>query len=421
VEPRYTTATSTAQAPTTPIRNLPPVPPFPNSSATSTSHVPDSLPPSQNAPSDSFTELPALLVQLLNGITHTLRTAFSDKPPHTVQRLAELILNPTKHYKTLPAWLRAVDRVVSVSSTADIFPLSDPPSLLNGVGSDSGGGGRGGGILWNNGDTRNGYDGNALGSDESLGGALLTPIPWLQNGGTDTVDSSQDSGELDSGSTDDILDEPIELPSTVNGEPFLPQREYHAVTQEEFIRMELEASGVVSVSQTVQNTGPGRTTAGAEGDPDIDEEGELVPHARGPDVIGTVDMGRVDGRDIQVHIGSPPSQDGASADGNGNHAQGLLPGSVKEVIGDGGDDDDDTPAADAPSSDTDGFEFIGRDVEGEAEENADEMQVDEMESPKNDDSDVVLVDVEGKMEDETQEKADTTGDSVGPDVANARL
>lgn len=97
-----------------------------------------------------------------------------DKPPHTIQRLAELILRPTAHYRTLPAYLRAVDRVVSVTSGADVFPFSAPTDISpqpNGLVHASNSAG-----TYVTPDFAHGP-----GSDESLGGALLTPIPWLTN------------------------------------------------------------------------------------------------------------------------------------------------------------------------------------------------------------------------------------------------
>jgi hypothetical protein len=104
---------------------------------------------------------------LLDSIKSTLKTFFASKPPHTIQRLAELVLRPNAHYRTLPAYLRAVDRVVSVTSTADIFPLQTEPSA-----------GQVNGVL-NGGGHSFMFPDHAPGSDESLGGALLTPIPWL--------------------------------------------------------------------------------------------------------------------------------------------------------------------------------------------------------------------------------------------------
>jgi hypothetical protein len=74
---------------------------------------------------------------------------------------------PTQHYRFLPPFLRALDRAVCVSSGANIFPLPQTPLQplaggMNGVSANAS-------TNWNN-----------LGSDESLGGALLTPIPWLK-------------------------------------------------------------------------------------------------------------------------------------------------------------------------------------------------------------------------------------------------
>ncbi|KIV82738.1 hypothetical protein PV11_04823 [Exophiala sideris] len=421
--PTQTQATSnrdsnpTAQAPSTPVRNLPPVPPFPNSSATSTSHVPDSLPPSQDPAVDSINELPALLLQMLNSVTQTLASAFSERPPHTIQRLAELVLYPTKHYKTLPAWLRALDRVVRVSSSADIFPLSDTPPMVNGVNGDGGGG-----ILWNNDNTRNGYDNNSLGSDESLGGALLTPIPWLRNGLGGVEGSSEESGHpgSDHSASTDSLGEPLILPehSGSGGEHLVPERADGGVTQGELMRMEQEA-GVIPLSQS-SHEGSGavsRTMAGAEEALYMDEEGDLVPHARGPDVVGSVDMGRVGGQDVQIRIGSPPQEDGKTTDAN--DAQTVLPGQ----------DNLTDLSIEASTADSDDFEIVLKDSESAAA-GADAMQVDVSgtsnkkqeqngKQPKDEqDGDIVLVDADGKTEDEVTSKADASGESIGPDAAD---
>jgi hypothetical protein len=393
-----------SQSPATPVRSLPPVPLFPNSSATSTSHVPDSLPPSQTTPPPSSLEaLPAPLLQLLESITSTIRYTFPTNPPHTIQRLAELVLRPTQHYKTLPAWLRAVDRIVNVSSSADIFPLSEtPPVFPNGVNGDS----SGGGILYKSDSqsSSNSYDKDSLGSDESLGGALLTPIPWLRNKDLDSGDDSKADKEAD----DDGLGEPIEfgdgdsqattarnsrnsndvMAVSGQGDPLVPEREDGAVTQGELIRMEQEA-GVVPVAVT-------RPVHGLQGDPDDNELGEIdtddgVPHARGPDVVGAIDMGKVDGKDMQVNIGSPPglkAQDGKPTDPNG--AQQVLAGGEKT--------ESDRTSPDSIES----FELVKKE---------DDMQVDDKESPSKDsqakdkDDDIVLVDADGKMEDAAAELA----------------
>lgn len=139
-------------------------------SPSATERVPDSQPQSSEQSNDT---LPPPLALLLTSIRSAIHAFFVDKPPHTIQRFAELILRPTAHYRTLPAYLRAVDRVVSVTSGADIFPFNTPASndLSNGLLHPTNSAG-----TYLTPDYAHG-----LGSDESLGGALLTPIPWLTN------------------------------------------------------------------------------------------------------------------------------------------------------------------------------------------------------------------------------------------------
>ncbi|KAK8016394.1 hypothetical protein PG993_014583 [Apiospora rasikravindrae] len=193
----------------------------------------------------------------------------------------------------------------------------------------------------------------APGSDEALGGALLTPIPWLQHGsqgqgGLSPTSSQTDSssaagdrandseGELRTESTETI-DGPNGMGSietvtvTVNGVSSMGARVGVGVTQGELLRQEQRA-GVVPVSQLVpthhihpgqfhqqQNTqqqqqqqqqqleqdqdqepGPqedqaGGTKEGAEEDaaaePVSDRAEDERPHARGPEEIGAEDMG----------------------------------------------------------------------------------------------------------------------------------
>lgn len=138
----------------------------PQMTATSLSHI-----QSSSQTSDS---LPPQLALLLGSIRSSIQTSFMRKPPHTIQRFSELILRPTAHYRTLPAYLRAVDRVISVTSDASIFPFTTPANTNtqpNGFVQPS-----------NSAGTYLAPDyAHSLGSDESLGGALLTPIPWLTN------------------------------------------------------------------------------------------------------------------------------------------------------------------------------------------------------------------------------------------------
>lgn len=288
---------------------------------------------------------------------------------------------------------------MNVSTSADIFPLSEgPPPLVNGVNGDSGGG-----ILWNNdpnSTTANGYDRDSLGSDESLGGALLTPIPWLRNASheSDESEESRQGGNPDR--PDDGLGEPIELsdePRDIgpagagNGgasmaiashsDPLVPDREDGAVTQGELMRMEQEA-GVVPVAVN-------RPAIGIEDAGEMDEVDEAVPHARGPDLVGAVDMGKVDGKDMQVRIGSPPA---ATEDGETRSNWHADPNDAKEVLSDS------RKGGDGQGVETvEGFEIVRKE---------DEMQIDEKEGQGaeggdgDEDEDIVLVDADGKTEDE---------------------
>lgn len=137
-------------------------------------------------------------------ITGVLNETFHTYPPHTIQRLAELVLEPRKHYRSLPSYLHAVDRVVHVTSGNNIYPL--PPAIpdmshmhINGVTEATG-------ALEDGSDSKpeqptqaiwasNSTGGAPIGSDEALGGALLTPIPWLARRAANGGDGSSESGE----------------------------------------------------------------------------------------------------------------------------------------------------------------------------------------------------------------------------------
>ncbi|KAJ9657764.1 hypothetical protein H2201_008077 [Coniosporium apollinis] len=319
----------------------PPVPAFaqrtPQSSDISTPVLPSA--PDSGLVS-ALSALPTELRPLYVSIVDSLTKNFPKQAPHTVQRLAELILNPKQHYRFLPPYLRALDRVVCVSSSVSVFPLPQAavPSggLLNGTTSPI-----------------SNSAAAALGSDESLGGALLTPIPWLRPeherlgsavaaaaGGT----AGPSQSELKSESSH-IVDGPngagrIETVTVVNGvitttstttTSTMPTssitatgnaapsaapaageleeslRASGAVTQGELLRQEQEA-GVVPVAQTslrrslLSGTSSitASSTSAAEGadEPEPgstengpDESPEEHPHARGPNEIGMEDMG----------------------------------------------------------------------------------------------------------------------------------
>lgn len=238
--------------------------------------------------------LPHPLLSLLSTIQSTLRTGFPTAPPHTAQRLAELLLHPTNHYKTLPSYLRALDRIVSVASPASVFPLptltpaaSSNGPLLNGTSSPS----------------------PDPADKDFIGGAELTEIPWIRSMGSPTPIHNGPTSDLRTESTS-VIDGPNGAGSVetvtvnVNGVHSAHPRDdsniSHGITQGELLRQEQEA-GIVPVPAPTPNGRVTRSSAAASaaatravgGDNEniIDPE-EIEPvHARGPDVIGMEDMG----------------------------------------------------------------------------------------------------------------------------------
>ncbi|KAL8387856.1 hypothetical protein RB599_002863 [Gaeumannomyces hyphopodioides] len=174
------------------------------------------------SPSQQRPALPPQIAAQLTEIASTLTKGFPAHPPHTIQRLAELVLRPRQHYRSLPSYLHAVDRVVQVASGAHIFPLPpatpDPAAmaaLANGV--------LGGARRPSSSSSATATAAAAAaspvslspansvhpGSDEALGGALLTPIPWLTRR-AESVDGadaalSPEPDMMDGGSSDDGL------------------------------------------------------------------------------------------------------------------------------------------------------------------------------------------------------------------------
>lgn len=199
--------------------NAPPSTPPPRSGGASY-NMPTTPPTSSSAPlpadETGDPSLPADLALLKTSIRTNLTQHFSSHPPYTVQRLAELVLRPRAHYRFLPAYLRAVDRVVTVSSPLTVFPL--PQAALPATG----------GLL--NGSTPAAAAAAAaaastipaLGSDESLGGALLTPIPWLRSGAStsshaSSAGSQQGGGGSSQQSQSELISESTEMVDGPNG------------------------------------------------------------------------------------------------------------------------------------------------------------------------------------------------------------
>ncbi|KAF1851314.1 uncharacterized protein K460DRAFT_373348 [Cucurbitaria berberidis CBS 394.84] len=293
--PQTSNAISSQESHTTDKENAPPAtPPRPPVPAFST-------------PSESHT-VPQDITTFYASIRNTLSKNFAKHPPHTIQRLAELVLEPKKRYSYLPPYLRALDRVVSVSSPLTIFPI--PQAVLPTAGG-----------LLNGTTSTSAPQTTALGSDESLGGALLTPIPWLQNRGqnelisesTEMVDGPNGAGRIETVTVGMLAGtsrpESAQIASSHPDGETLPST--GPVTQGELLRQEQEA-GIVLNNPHSLNTSPTRTTFGElEGGGTIIEtvEGqEEVPHARGPEIIGLEDTGlqkQGGGLDIEGAIGRP--------------------------------------------------------------------------------------------------------------------
>ncbi|KAK7530480.1 hypothetical protein BKA81DRAFT_152933 [Phyllosticta paracitricarpa] len=349
--------------------------------------------------------LPPELHELYTSIVLNLNKNFPDHAPHTLQRLAELVMSPKAHYRFLPPYLRALDRVVSVSSTTTVFPLpqSSVPSsgttILNGVTPGSA----------NMSSPSLGSSPN-LGSDDSLGGALLTPIPWLRaendrsgNSGselvsesTEMVDGPNGAGRIEtvsvvngvlgtttsapasasssSSPTDTASDNPPSTSNTANATTTATApdalRDTGPITQGELLRQEQEAgivtvaaggasstssrpvtrsSGLLSSSQQSHPPDQQQSEPHAEGgQPPTVEEAE-APHARGPDVIGMEDMGPQQGGglargiDLEAAVGRPAPHPERS--GESGKEEGEAQGGREEEMRDADDDDQDGESA----------------------------------------------------------------------------
>lgn len=344
-----------APPPATP-PSRPPVPPFSRASSAQVDGTPPASKESQSLPAD--------IISFYASICATLSKNFSHKPPHTIQRLSELILNPKSHYKHLPPFLRALDRVVSVSSPTTIFPL--PQAVLP---SNSGGG-----LL--NGTAPAAP--SALGSDESLGGALLTPIPWLRTDrgpsqselvseSTEMVDGPHGAGRIETVSVVNGITTPPASPSsttTASSTTLAPNgngststspstndsslRDAGAITQGELLRQEQEA-GVVPLSQSSP-----QARRNVHPNPDASSNGQVMesveaeeehPHARGPEEIGMEDMGpqshrsERQGLDIEAAVGRPAvrhdERDGSGDEKNGDEMDVEATADETEKVADG--------------------------------------------------------------------------------------
>jgi hypothetical protein len=372
--------------------------------------------------------LPTQIADMLSEVKQHLET-FTTHPPHTIQRLAELILSPRAHYKALASYLHAVDRVVQVTSGTSTYPL--PPAVsdmsgltINGVDSARD---PAGGVAWSNLTTTAAA---TLGSDEALGGALLTPIPWLTrrspesaSNGSDNSHGGSAGAQIHSEGTETI-DGPNGIGSvetvsvSVNGVPSTGHA--RGVTQGELLRQEQRA-GVVPVSQLSRNHG--HVAAGGEGRGADEEEGEEAaaaaaaeegqeantttsameeaaaegaeeeetPHARGPEEIGVDDTGpqssttsymgeggvEMQGIDVAAAVGRSreeeehPQEENMADVENGEAASGVprSPGAESTGTKREAEEDMESEPAKKPREDGEDEEGKGADVAVEDKEN----------------------------------------------------
>ncbi|KAL2270839.1 hypothetical protein VTJ83DRAFT_210 [Remersonia thermophila] len=224
-------------------------------SAAAPAAAPAAEPPSQQ-PSESASALPKPIADMLDEVLSVLRTNFPRYPPHTIQRLSELVLQPSQHYRNLVPWLHALDRVVHVTSGANTYPL--PPALpdiaamsllVNGAG---GAGPAGSMTIDTAAANACGNNSSDPGSDEALGGALLTPIPWLSravNGdGSDGEDGegSDAGGGSGSGSGSSSSSSPA-LPTSQQ-----QQQQQHQQLQLQLQQRHLEARVQTESTETIE-------------------------------------------------------------------------------------------------------------------------------------------------------------------------
>lgn len=195
--------------------------------------------------------LPPPLLAEYDYIVRTIGSTFREEPPHTIQRFSELLLYPKQHYRYLPAYLNALGRLVAVSSTSVTFPLPPIESayaasvLVNGTSST----------------TTHAHEG-----EDNLGGALLTPIPWLNDANGDG--EGMEPNGVDSADGD----------AAMTGEE--SARVAGAVTQGELLRQEQAASSHPAPIVA----GRGQSTRQAEDVDDMSDETKDKAEHPEPDV-----------------------------------------------------------------------------------------------------------------------------------------
>lgn len=410
--------------------------------------------------------MPDQIEALLNEINAVLAT-FPKYPPHTIQRLAELVLEPRRHYRHLASYLHAVDRVVHVTSGANIYPL--PPAipdissmtlLSNGNlvnGGSSSPQDPAAAVSWGN--STNSVA-STVGTDEALGGALLTPIPWLtRRPSPGSVSPASSGGGSNNGPAEirtestETIDGPngvgsIETVSvSVNGIPSMGAMSHintaagpagRAITQGELLRQEQE-QGVVPVNQLARQTeeaqlhaaalraargGPGGSDVGNADSPEKQQESSddaaattaedenETPHARGPEEIGVDDLGpqsvttsfvggpgvEMQGIDVEAAVGRKAERRATPPSDEDSHTEGASSVTL------------DVDIADDAASETSTTSHAKRDANEELEGVASKKV-------KEDDGDVVTANEDpAKKEEESKGEEANEGDKPKPEA-----
>jgi hypothetical protein len=284
--------------------------------------------------------------------------------------------------------------VVHVTSGANIYPLpaavQDPRALPNGTGSHT----DPNSISWGN----STHTVPSLGSDESLGGALLTPIPWLRpqnqaaisNGNhvkelagelktesTETIDGPNGAGSIETVSISVNGIPSASLSSTANKDSRGGLRAEGGVTQGELLRQEQRA-GVVPAAQLANSRNSGDVD-GIKG-----EEDDETPHARGPEEIGMEDMGPQAAGSVGVAM------------------QGI---DVEAAVGRRAEEPVEEPAPTTPKREAD------EELESGSKRARDDASIET--EPQDEDETMVLADADGK---ETEAKFGEAGENAGPDA-----
>lgn len=321
-------------------------------SSLDTAHAPvnDSTPDQNSATSPAIlrpiSSHPPAMLALHQATENTFRVRFPKYPPWTIQRLAELMLEPQRGNRTLGSFLRSLEVTLSASSSTTAFPSNE--ALLAGSGTIISM--QGGGELPATSSTGLSQSMQIASissnvdtsSDEAIGGALLTPISWLQtravgetHGRRERIGASQlqsDSAagkhisavsdfdeqygrmdgdtrgiyedgeqelaiqsELPAGNSERVNHEHREasLPMTQQSSAQASSEGGAAVSQGELLQMEQSSDNDSSTIDTGGTVAPiqGDHTASVGSEEAVRPDDEEHPHARGPSEIGIEDTG----------------------------------------------------------------------------------------------------------------------------------